>query len=116
MTFLCLGYRDELRWAALPESERLALVEDGRAYDAELRRGGYVVAAGAFRGDAVTLRHRAGHVAVTDGPFAGSAEGLAGLLILEARDLNHAIQLLSRHPGVRGGAFEIHAAAAPAQS
>ena len=48
---------------------------------------------------------------VTDGPYAEPKEQLGGILILEARDLNHAIQLLSKHPGVQAGPFEIRQAA-----
>ena len=50
-------------------------------------------------------------MSVTDGPFAETKEQLGGILVLEARDLNHAIQLMSRHPGVRGGPIEIRPAA-----
>ena len=47
---------------------------------------------------------------VTDGPYAETKEQLGGILILEARDLNHAIELMSKHPGVKVGPFEIRAA------
>jgi hypothetical protein len=50
---------------------------------------------------------RGGKVSVTDGPYAETKEQLGGILILEARDLNHAIQLMSKHPGVKAGPFEI---------
>ena len=53
------------------------------------------------------LRYQNGKVSVTDGPYAETKELLGGLLILEARDLNHAIQLLSKHPGVKMGPWEI---------
>jgi hypothetical protein len=46
-------------------------------------------------------------VSVTDGPYAETKEQLGGILVLEARDLNHAIQLISKHPGVKVGPFEI---------
>ena len=59
----------------------------------------------------MTLRFRNGKVMVTDGPYAETKEQLGGILILEANDLNHAIQLMSKHPGVRGGPFEIRPAA-----
>ena len=45
-----------------------------------------------------------------DGPYAETKEQLGGILVLEARDLNHAIQLMSKHPGVKAGPFEIRAA------
>jgi hypothetical protein len=59
----------------------------------------------------VTLRYRGGKVTVTDGPYAETKEQIGGILILEARDLNHAIQLMSTHPGVMAGPFEIRPAA-----
>ena len=51
-----------------------------------------------------------GKVDVTDGPFAETKETLGGILLLEARDLNHAIALMSKHPGVKVGPFEIRPA------
>jgi hypothetical protein len=111
MQFVCLGYRDETRWEALSDGERTAFVEECLAYGDELRRGGHIVGGVPLRGvrDAVTLRQRDGKVVVTDGPFAETKEQLGGVLVFEARDLNHAIQLMTRHPGVRGGPFEIRA-------
>ena len=52
-----------------------------------------------------------GETVVTDGPYAETKEQLGGILILEATDLNHAIQLMSKHPGVKMGPFEIRPAA-----
>jgi hypothetical protein len=49
-------------------------------------------------------------VSITDGPYAETKEQLGGILMLEARDLNHAIQLMSKHPGVKAGPFEIRPA------
>jgi hypothetical protein len=49
-----------------------------------------------------------GKVASTDGPYAETKEQLGGILVLEARDMNHAIQLMSQHPAVKyGSIFEI---------
>lgn len=53
---------------------------------------------------------RNGKVSITDGPYAETKEQLGGILVLEARDLNHAIQLMSKHPGVKAGPFEIRPA------
>ena len=62
--------------------------------------------------NAATLRWQDGKVMVTDGPYAETKEQIGGILLLEARDLNHAIQLMSKHPGVRlGGPFEIRPSA-----
>jgi hypothetical protein len=60
---------------------------------------------------AKTVRVRDGETIVTDGPYAETKEQIGGILILEANDLNHAIQLMSKHPGVRAGPFEIRPAA-----
>jgi hypothetical protein len=112
MKFVCLGYLDETSWGVLSEDERTAFMEECFAFDDELRKGGHFVGGEALQNGrhAVTLRHRGGRVAVTDGPYAETKEQLGGILFLEARDLNHAIQLMSRHPGVRNGPFEIRAA------
>lgn len=112
MKFICFGYLDEARWNELPQSEQSAMIERCFAYDDELRNGGHFVGGEALQGpkNAATLRWKNGEVSVTDGPFVETKEALGGILILEARDLNHAIQLMSRHPGVRMGPFEIRAA------
>ena len=59
---------------------------------------------------ATTLRKDREPPLVIDGPFAETKEQLGGLLVLEARDLNHAVELMSKHPGVRVGPFEIRPA------
>jgi hypothetical protein len=109
MRFICLGYADESQWNGMSEEERDSFVEECLAYDDELRRGGHFVGGEALQeaGAGVTLRFRQGKVHVTDGPFAETKEHLGGILVLEARDLNHAIALMSKHPGVRFGPFEI---------
>ena len=59
----------------------------------------------------MTLRYANGRLVVTDGPFAETKEQLGGIMILEARDLNHAVELISKHPGVTFGPWEIRPAA-----
>lgn len=113
MKYICLGYYDEKQWEAMSESERNAFMDQCFAYDDVLRKNGHFAGGEALQsaGNAATLRWQNGKVSVTDGPFAETKEQLGGILILEARDLNHAIQLMSKHPGVRGGPFEIRPAA-----
>jgi hypothetical protein len=89
------------------------MIEECFAYDDVLRENGHFAGGEALQGPrkAVTLRWQNGAVAVTDGPYAETKEQLGGILILEAKALNHAIQLMSKHPGVRlGGPFEIRPA------
>jgi hypothetical protein len=109
MKYVCLGYMDPNKWGAMLESERTAFIDECFAYDDVLRMNGHFVGGEALRGpqNAATLRFQNGRVSVTDGPYAETKEQLGGILILEAMDLNHAIQLMSKHPGVRGGSFEI---------
>jgi len=113
MRYLCLGYIEDGKWEAMSESERNATIEECFAYDDFLRRNGHFAGGEALQSarNAVTLRWQNGNVLVTDGPYAETKEQLGGILILEAKDLNHAIQLMSKHPGVRlGGPFEIRPA------
>jgi hypothetical protein len=113
MKFVCLGYFDEKAWETIPESERNALMDECFAYDDELRRSGHFVGGEGLQGarSAVTLRWKHGEALATDGPYAETKEVLGGILILEARDMNHAIELMSKHPGVKVGPFEIRPAA-----
>lgn len=111
MKFVCLGYFNESQWEKLPEDRQQQMFNECMEYDDQLRRGGHFLggeALGTAR-HAVTLRPRDGRVDVTDGPFAETKEVLGGILLLEARDLNHAISLMSKHPGMQMGPFEIRA-------
>jgi hypothetical protein len=112
MKFICLGFHDEPAWTQMSENERASFMERCFAYDDELRRGGHFLGGEALQEarKGATVRCRSGQVVVTDGPFAETKEQIGGILFLEARDLNHAIQLMVKHPGVRSGGFEIRAA------
>jgi hypothetical protein len=109
MKYVCLGYFDEKQWEALSESEQNALIDECFAYDDVLRKNGHFAGGDALQSprNASTVRWKDGKVSVTDGPYAETKEQLGGILVLEARDLNHAIQLISKHPGVKVGPFEI---------
>jgi hypothetical protein len=109
MKYICLGYMEANKFETMSESERNAFIDACFTYDDVLRKNGHFVGGEALQSgrNAVTLRHQNGKVSVTDGPYAETKELLGGILMLEASDLNHAIQLMSKHPGVRGGPFEI---------
>jgi len=113
MKYICLGYMDPKSWETMSENERNTFMDECFAYDEVLRKNGHFAGGEALQGPqtATTLRYLQGKASVTDGPFAETKEQLGGILILEARDLNHAIQLMSKHPGVKGGPFEIRPAA-----
>jgi hypothetical protein len=112
MKFVCLGFIDETKFAQVPQADAQRMMEECFAYDDELRRGGHFLGGEALDSAriAATLKTMDGKVVVTDGPFAETKETLGGILLLEARDLNHAITLMSKHPGVRMGPWEIRPA------
>ena len=109
MKFVCFGCIDESKLADFSESEMQGMIDDCLSYDAVLRAGGHYLGGEALKSprEAVTLRPKNGTVEVIDGPYAELKEMIGGILFLEARDLNHAIALMSKHPGVKHGPFEI---------
>ena len=113
MKYVCLGFIDEAAFAQIPQADAQRMMEECFAYDDVLRRGGHYLGGEALDSarNAVTLRMKNGKVEVTDGPFVETKETLGGFLLLEARDLNHAIALMSKHPVVKmGSSFEIRPA------
>jgi hypothetical protein len=102
MKYLCLVYLEEKR---LEEVSDAHCVE----YDESVRKSGHCIASEALQSvqTATTVRMRNGKVSVTDGPFAETREQLAGFYLIEARDLNEAIQLASRIPPARVGSIEV---------
>ena len=113
MKYICLGYIQPGKLENMTESQRHAMLDECFEYDDRLRANGHFAAGEALQPPetATTLNWKNGKVAVTDGPYAETKEQLGGILVLEARDLDHAIQLISQHPGVKYGPFEIRPAA-----
>ena len=102
MKYLCLVYLDRDNWSAVPDRECAACGD-------ALRGKGVLVAAEPLHpvDTATTLRIRNGQLTVTDGPFAETKEQLAGFYLVEARDLNEAIQFASKIPPARAGSIEV---------
>ena len=113
MKYICLGYLEPGKFKNMSEGERNAVLDECFSYNDELRKNGHLVVEEPLQSanTAVTVSWKNGKVTVTDGPYAETKEQLGGILVLEARDLNHAIQLISQHPGVKSGLFEIRPAA-----
>lgn len=113
MKYICLGYADPNTFSSASESEMNAMMDRCFDYDDQLRVNGHFTGGQALQppNTAMTLRYTNGKVVVTDGPFAETKEQLGGILFLEARDLNHAVELISKHPGVTFGPWEIRPAA-----
>ena len=102
MKYLCLVYLEEDKLRAVPDRECMAC-GDG------FRSSGVLVAAEALQpvATATTVRVRNGNVSVTDGPFAETKEQLAGFYLIEARDLNDALQAAAKIPPAREGSVEV---------
>ena len=103
MKYICLGYIEAGKFENMSESERNTMLDECFSYDDELRKNGHFAAGEALQpaNTAMTVYWKNGKVAVTDGPYAETKEQLGGIQVLEARDLNHAIQLISQSPGVK---------------
>ena len=110
MKYICLGYYDATKHEAKTDEERHAMFDECFDYDDYLRANGHWAGGEALQPAETALRlyWKNGKVATTDGPYAETKEQLGGILVLEARDMNHAIQLMSQHPALKyGTTFEI---------
>ena len=109
MKFVCLGCLDKSTWGKLSPAEQQKMVEECTLFDQELLAKGHFADGFALQdsADATTIRWQGGKATLVDGPFAETKEMLGGILILEAKDKAEAIAIMSRHPGIRIGPFEI---------
>ena len=105
MKYICLGYIEPGKFEGMTDDARNAVFDECFEHNDHLRANGNIVDEMGLQPPetAVTLRWKDGKVATTDGPYAETKEQLGGLTILEARDLNHAIQLVSQLPGFKHG-------------
>jgi len=114
MKYICFGYYDKSKFDRLTESERDAMFDTCLEYDEHLRAGGHWAGGEALQPaeTALTLSRENGKVTTTDGPYTETKEQLGGILVLEARDMNHAVQLIGQHPSLTyGNIWEIRPAA-----
>jgi hypothetical protein len=102
MKYLCLVYGEENAIQSMNDQHCLA-------YDSAIRASGHCIASEALQpvATATTVRVRNGKISVTDGPFAETKEYLAGFYLIEARDLNEAIQIAARIPPASVGSIEV---------
>lgn len=109
MKYLCLAYEAEETFAHMPRAEWDVLREETLAYVETLRQGGQLLLTNALQSarTAATLKVRNGRLVVTDGPFAETREQLGGFFLIEANDLNEAIQIAAKWPGARFGEIEV---------
>jgi hypothetical protein len=109
MKYLCLIYEAEKDYANMSEAEMNAMMGEYFGFTEDIRKNGKYVAGEALQptATATTVRVRNGKVSTTDGPFAETKEQLGGFYMIEARDLNDAIQVASKIPAARTGSVEI---------
>lgn len=109
MKYLCLAYEDEALFHDMSAGDWDALRTETLAYVKQLDESGHLVLTHALKSatQAAIVRVRSGRLSVTDGPFAETKEQIGGFFLVEARDLNEAIQLASRWPSARLGSIEV---------
>jgi hypothetical protein len=109
MKYLCLIYGEERALAAMSKDESQAMFGEFVVFTQEIKASGHWVAGQRLKpvATATTVRIRGGKVSTIDGPFAETKEQLGGFYIVEARDLNEAIQIAARIPAARTGSIEV---------
>ena len=109
MKYLCLIYEDEKLYERMPENEVGAIFGEYHAFSDTYSQSGALIGGEALQpvATATTVRVRNGKVSTTDGPFAETKEQLGGYFLLEAKDLNEAIQMAAKIPGARFGCVEV---------
>lgn len=109
MRYLCLIYDEEKKLAAMPKSESDAFMGEYFTFTEDIRKSGHYLGGEALQPvqTATTVRVRKGKVSTTDGPFAETTEQLGGYYLINARDLNDAIQVAARIPSARLGSVEV---------
>ena len=109
MRYLCLIYDDEKKVATMPESESNTFMGEYFAFTDGIKASGHYLAGEALQPveTATTVRVRNGKVGTTDGPFAETKEQLGGFYMIEARDLNDAIQVAAKIPSAKLGSVEV---------
>jgi hypothetical protein len=109
MKYLCLIYDEESKMATMTEADANAFMGEYFAFTEGIKKSGHYIAGEALKpvNSATTVRMRNGKMSTTDGPFAETKEQLGGYYLIEARDLNDALQVASRIPSARTGSVEV---------
>ena len=109
MKYLCLIYESEKNWETMSPADGEAIMNEYFVFTDGIRRSGQYVAGEALQPTqtATTVKVRNGKVSTTDGPFAETKEQLGGFYLVEAKDLNEAIQVAAKIPAARSGSIEV---------
>ena len=109
MKYLCLIYDDEKKWETMSKAEADAYMGEYFQFTENIKTSGHYLGGNALQPvqTATTIRSRNGKLSTTDGPFAETKEQLGGYYLIEARDLNDALQVAQKIPSVRTGSIEV---------
>ncbi len=109
MKYLCLIYEEEALWATMAKKDADAILEEYNTFTQDIIKNGHMLHGEALMPTqtASTVRVRNGKMQTTDGPFAETKEQLGGFYLVEAKDLNEALQIASRIPAARTGSIEV---------
>jgi hypothetical protein len=109
MKYLCLIYSDESAWAKMTKEEAGKMMADYGAYTQDIQKSGHYIGGNRLQSvtTATMVRRRNGKVSTTDGPYVETKEQLVGYYLVDAKDLNDAIQVAGRIPGAAVGAIEV---------
>src|SRR5687768_8406193 len=109
MKYLCLIYDEEKALSGMSKAETEAFMGEYFAFTDGIKKSGHYLAGEALKPvhTATTVRVRNGKMSTTDGPFAETKEQLGGFYMIEARDLNDAIQVAAKIPSARIGSIEV---------
>jgi len=109
MKYLCLIYDDEKKWETMSKAEADAYMGEYFQFTDGIKASGHYLGGNALQPvqTATTIRSRNGKLSTTDGPFAETKEQLGGYYLIEARDLNDALQVAQKIPSVRTGSIEV---------
>ena len=109
MRYLCLIYDEEKKWAAMSKEQADAVMGEYFAFTEDVKKSGHYVGGEALQpvSTATSVRVRGGKMSTTDGPFAETKEQLGGYYLINAKDLNDALQVASKIPGAKTGTVEV---------
>ena len=109
MKYLCLIYENEQNWSHYTKNQGDSMMAEYGAFTQDIQKSGHRIGGEALQPThtATTVRVRNGKVSTTDGPFAETKEQLGGYYLIEATDLNDAIQVAARIPGAKTGSVEV---------
>jgi len=109
MQYLCLIYSDETMWPKMSKQDAESMMAEYMAFTAKVKESGHYLGGNRLQPThtSTSVRVRNGNLSATDGPFAETKEQLGGYYLIEAKDLNDAIQVASRIPGAKVGTIEV---------